>query len=289
MFKPGGWVERLDEACTTILGVNGYASPRQEDGMAYENLIFTKNNGIATITFNRPEVRNALNLATWKEIRQVIEEVEDQSIQVLIFTGAGDEAFAAGTDIKWLHERSMLATLEAYSQRVLQMLEDLWKPSIAAVNGFALGGGCELAMACDIRIASEQAKFGQPEVRLGILPGAGGTQRLPRLVGVAKAKELIFSGEIIDAATAERIGLVNRVVPHAKLMESAMELANKITRQGPVAIQLAKAAINTGVNLGPGAGYVCERLAQTVLFGTEDRIEGTSAFLEKRRPDFKGA
>jgi len=257
--------------------------------MAYENLIFTKNNGIATITLNRPGVRNALDLATWKEIRQVIEEVEDQSIQVLIFTGAGDEAFAAGTDIKWLHERSMLATLEAYSQRVLQMLEDLWKPSIAAVNGFALGGGCELAMACDIRIASEQAKFGQPEVRLGILPGAGGTQRLPRLVGVAKAKELIFSGEIIDAAVAERIGLVNRVVPHAKLIESAMELANKIMRQGPVAIQLAKAAINTGVNLGPGAGYVCERLAQTVLFGTEDRIEGTSAFLEKRRPDFKGA
>jgi enoyl-CoA hydratase len=257
--------------------------------MAYENLIFTKNNGIATITLNRPGVRNALDLATWKEIRQVIEEVEDQSIQVLIFTGAGDEAFAAGTDIKWLHERSMLATLEAYSQRVLQMLEDLWKPSIAAVNGFALGGGCELAMACDIRIASEQAKFGQPEVRLGILPGAGGTQRLPRLVGVAKAKELIFSGEIIDAAVAERIGLVNRVVPHAKLMESAMELANKIMRQGPVAIQLAKAAINTGVNFGPGAGYVCERLAQTVLFGTEDRIEGTSAFLEKRRPDFKGA
>jgi enoyl-CoA hydratase len=257
--------------------------------MTYENLILTKNDSIATITFNRPAVRNALDLATWKEICRVLEELRDDSTQVLIFTGAGDEAFAAGTDIKWLHERTMLATLEAYSQRVLQMLEDLWKPSIAAVNGFALGGGCELAMACDIRIASVQAKFGQPEVRLGILPGAGGTQRLPRLVGVAKAKELIFTGEIIDAAEAERIGLVNRVVPHTQLMQAAVDLANKIVRQGPVAVRLAKMAIDAGVSFGPGAGYTCERLAQTVLFGTEDRIEGMSAFLEKRRPKFKGA
>ena len=257
--------------------------------MSYENLILTKDDGIATITFNRPEVRNALNLAGWKEIHQVLQEVAgDEAVQVLVFTGAGDEAFVAGADIGWLHDRPMLATLEAYPQRVLQMLEDLWKPSIAAVNGYALGGGCEVAMACDIRIASDQAKFGQPEVRLGILPGAGGSQRLPRLVGVAKAKELIFTGEIIDAVEAGRIGLVNRVVPHADLMEATTELAKKIMRRGPVAVRLAKAAINTGANFGPGAGYVCEQLAQTVLFGTEDRVEGTSAFLEKRRPNFKG-
>lgn len=257
--------------------------------MTYENLFVEISEAIATVTFNRPEVRNALDLATWREIDQVIKDISgNEDVQILIFTGAGDEAFAAGTDINWLRERSMLATLGAYSQEVLQRLENLWKPTIAAVNGYALGGGCEMAMACDIRIASDQAKLGQPEVRLGILPGAGGTQRLPRLVGVAKAKELIFTGAIIDATEAERIGLVNRVVPHANLMDETREMAKTITRRGPVAVNLAKAAINAGVNAGAGSGYICEVLAQTVLFGTEDRIEGTTAFLEKRRPEFKG-
>jgi len=257
--------------------------------MAYENLILARESGVALITINRPEVRNALDLKTWKEIRQAIQEfAEDDAIQVLVFTGAGEEAFAAGADVRWLRERSMLATLDAYAQRVLQTLEDLWKPSIAAVNGYALGGGCELAMACDIRIASDQAKFGQPEVRLGILPGYGGTQRLPRLVGVGKAKELIFTGETIEAAEAERIGLVNRVVPHADLMNTTRGLAHKIIQRGPIAVRLAKVSINAGACFGPGAGHVCERLAQTILFGTEDRIEGTTAFLEKRRPNFRG-
>ena len=257
--------------------------------MSYENLILTKSEGIATLTFNRPEVRNALNRAGWQEIHRATDDVAaDETVQVLILTGAGEKAFVAGADIEWLRDREMLATLDAYPQHVLQFLEDLQKPTIAAINGFALGGGCEIALACDIRIASDQAKLGQPEVRLGILPGAGGTQRLARLVGGAKAKELIFTGEIIDAAEAERIGLVNRVVPHADLMTEATEMAQKIMRRGPVAVRLAKVAINAGLKFGPGAGSVCESLAQAVLFGTADRIEGTLAFLEKRRPNFKG-
>jgi enoyl-CoA hydratase len=257
--------------------------------MEYENLILTQDGPIATLTLNRPEVRNALDLATWQEIDSVLDELAtDETVQVLIVTGMGDEAFAAGADLHWLRDRGMLATLDTCVQSVLQKLEDLWKPTIAAVNGYALGGGCELAMACDIRIASERANFGQPEVRLGILPAGGGTQRLPRLVGVAKAKELIFTGDIIGAQEAERIGLANRVVPHETLMESAQELASKIVRRGPLAIRLANMAIQAGVSFGPGAGSLCERLGQTVLFGTEDRIEGISAFLDKRPPDFKG-
>jgi enoyl-CoA hydratase len=254
-----------------------------------DKLVLEKSEGIATITINRPEVRNALDPETWELIRKAVEEVaQDDLIQVLIVTGAGHEAFAAGADIQWLHDRSMLATLESTVQRVLLALEDLWKPSIAAVNGFALGGGCELALACDIRIASERAKFGQPEVRLGIIPAGGGTQRLPRLVGVAKAKELIFTGEIIDAAEAERIRLVNRVVPHDQLMPSAVEMAKKIMARGPLAVRLAKMSIQAGLSYGPGAGFEVERLAQTVLFGTEDRLEGTGAFLAKKSPRFKG-
>jgi enoyl-CoA hydratase len=257
--------------------------------MTEETLILTKQEGIATLTINRPKVRNALNPPTWEAIHRAVQDVaQDEKVQVLILTGAGEEAFAAGADVQWLRDRSMLATLAGTVQRVLQSLEELWKPSIAAVNGFALGGGCELAMACDIRLASERAKLGQPEVRLGILPAGGGTQRLPRLVGVAKAKELILTGAIVDATEAERIGLVNRVVAHEALMPAAIELAEKIMRRGPLAVRLAKMAIDNGVYHGPGAGLAYEQLAQTILFATEDRIEGTSAFLEKRYPEFKG-
>ena len=257
--------------------------------MTYENLILTKNNGLATLTVNRPQVRNALDQATWKEIRQALDEVaEDEAVHVLIVTGTGEKAFASGADLRWLRDRSMLATLEAYPQGVLAALESLAKPSIAAVNADALGGGCELAMACDIRIASERARFGQPEVRLGILPGAGGTQRLPRLVGMAKAKELILTGDIIDAAEALRIGLVNQVVPHDQLLAAATAMAEKIMQRGPIAVRLAKAAVQAGMEFGTGAGYAFERLAQTVLFGTEDHTEGIDAFLEKRPPQYKG-
>jgi enoyl-CoA hydratase len=254
-----------------------------------EKLILSKRDGIATIAINRPEVRNALDPETWELLRRAVEEiVHDDDILVLVVTGTGDEAFAAGADIQSLHDRGMVATLDSSVQRVLQTLEDLWKPSIAAVNGFALGGGCELAMACDIRIASDRAKLGQPEVRLGIIPAGGGTQRLPRLVGVARAKEMIFTGEIIDADQAERIGLVNHVVPHDELMRSVLELAKKIIARGPLAVRLAKASVNVGMNYGPRAGLEYERLAQAVLFGTEDRMEGMDAFLEKRAPKFRG-
>lgn len=257
--------------------------------MEYKNLIVTVEEGIETITFNRPEVRNALNAETWLEIQRAIEAASvDESVQVLIFTGSGDEAFAAGADVNWLRARSMLETMEGRIQKVSLSLEEMLKPSIAALNGFTIGGGCELAMACDLRIASEKARLGQPEVKLGILPGGGGTQRLTRLVGVAKAKELIFTGEMIDAHEAERIGLVNRVVPHEQLMSTTRDLAQKIIRRGPLAVRLSKLAINTGINYGTGAGYITELLGQTVLFGTEDRIEGTTAFLEKRQPVFKG-
>lgn len=254
-----------------------------------KNLLLAKDGSIATITLNRPEVRNALDLVTWRELEQAIGEVAaDEGVHVLIITGAGDETFAAGADLNWLRDRSMLDTLEGYPQRVLQCLEDLAKPTIAAVNGFALGGGCELALACDIRLASDRARLGQPEVRLGILPAAGGTQRLARLVGVAKAKELIFTGEIVDAAEAARIGLVNKVVAHGDLLDAAREMAGKIVRRGPLAVRLAKAAIQAGLHYGPGAGILTETLAQTVLFATQDRTEGISAFLEKRPPKFVG-
>ncbi|MBN1319168.1 MAG: enoyl-CoA hydratase/isomerase family protein [Anaerolineales bacterium] len=257
--------------------------------MTDANLLISKSEGIATITINRPEVRNAMDPETWQLMRRALEDAEqDDAVQVLIITGAGDNAFVAGADVRWLQERSMLATLDATIQKTLSILEGMWKPSIAAINGFAIGGGCELAIACDIRIASERAKLGQPEVRLGILPGGGGTQRLPRLVGVARAKELILTGDLIDAAEAERIGLVNRVVPHEVLMETAVEMAVKIMRRGPLAVRMAKASINAGIDYGPGAGFEFERLAQTILFATEDRIEGTAAFLEKRHPEFKG-
>jgi enoyl-CoA hydratase len=257
--------------------------------MGYENLTLDREEGIALLTINRPQVRNALDPATWGEIDAALQALSaDEETHVLIITGAGDKAFAAGADLNWLRQRSMLVTLEGRVQRVLERLEKMAQPSIAAVNGYALGGGCELALACDLRIASEQARFGQPELRLGILPGGGGTQRLQRLVGIAKAKELIYLGELVDAAEAARIGLVNQVVPHDELLETATGMARKMIERGPLALRLAKVAINAGSDYGLPAGYLVELLAQTVIFATEDRLEGISAFLEKRDPRFTG-
>ncbi len=257
--------------------------------MEYSNIKTSIDKGVAWLMINRPAVKNAIDLATWKEIHQFIEEIAgDSDIQALIITGMGDEAFAAGSDLNYLYHRSALSTIEGYSQHVLQLLEELPIPTIAAINGYALGGGCELAMACDIRIASDQAKFGQPEVGLGIIPGAGGTQRLTSLVGVAKAKELIFTGEIIDAKTAEQIGLVNKVVPHNELIENVNKFVQRIMQKGPLAVRLSKKAIMVGLNHGYPAGYEVERIAQSVLFGTSDHLEGIQAAIEKRRPTFKG-
>ena len=257
--------------------------------MEFRNLLYELSDGVATITLNRPEVRNALSGETWRELRQAIHlSGRDTSVRVVIITGAGDKAFAAGADIRGLQDRDAWEMLEAEAQQVLNELENLSKPVIAAVNGYALGGGCELAMACDVRIASERAFFGQPEVNLGILPSAGGTQRLPRLVGLGKAKELILSGEIIDAREAERIGLANRVVPPERLMQECRDLAGKISQRGPLAVAMAKAAINVGAATDFRTGLAYEAAAQALLFTTEDKQEGVRAFLEKRAPRWKG-
>lgn len=258
--------------------------------MSFQNLLLEKDGHIALITLNRPEVRNALDPQTWSEIRGAVRECRfDKEVRVVIITGAGGKAFASGADIKSLRDRHALEVLKGEAQDTLNDVENLEKPVIAAIDGFCLGGGCELAMACDIRIATVQSKFGQPEVNLGIIPGAGGTQRLQRIVGPGKAKELIFTGEIISAREAGEIGLVNRVVDTREdLMACAREMAQKIIAKGPVAVSLAKMSINLGLNTDINSGLLFEKYAQTIAFSTEDRVEGTTAFLEKRKPAFKG-
>ncbi|MDK2887762.1 MAG: enoyl-CoA hydratase [Thermoanaerobacter sp.] len=258
--------------------------------MEYKNILLEKDGHIALLTINRPEVRNALDPQTWAEIRSAIRECKfDRDVRVVIITGAGGKAFASGADIRTLRERETLEVLKSEAQETLNDIENLDKPVIAAIDGYALGGGCELAMACDIRIATSRSKLGQPEVNLGIIPGAGGTQRLQRLVGIGKAKELIFTGDIISAQEAREIGLVNKVVEQPEdLLPAAREMARKIIAKGPVAVGLAKLAINVGANTDINSGLLFEKLAQTVAFSTEDRIEGTTAFLEKRKPVFKG-
>ncbi|SHE89175.1 enoyl-CoA hydratase [Desulfofundulus australicus DSM 11792] len=258
--------------------------------MEYKNILLEKDGPVALLTINRPEVRNALDPQTWAEIRSAIRECKfDRDVRVVIITGAGGKAFASGADIRTLRERETLEVLKSEAQETLNDIENLDKPVIAAIDGYALGGGCELAMACDIRIATSRSKLGQPEVNLGIIPGAGGTQRLQRLVGIGKAKELIFTGDIISAQEAREIGLVNKVVEQPEdLLPAAREMARKIIAKGPVAVGLAKLAINVGANTDINSGLLFEKLAQTVAFSTEDRIEGTTAFLEKRKPVFKG-
>jgi enoyl-CoA hydratase len=257
--------------------------------MEYQNLIVENEGPLAVVTVNRPEVRNALDADTWQELSGLIDDLEkDDSIRIVIITGAGEKAFVAGADIRSLRERSMAATLRGEGQRILNRWEAMEKVSIAAINGFALGGGCELALACDIRIAAEKAVLGLPEINLAIVPGAGGTQRLTRQVGLGKAKEMILTGDLLNAREALAIGLVNKVVPDAELMTSAREMARKILAKGPLAVKLAKAAINSGANADLQTALVIERLAQTVLFGTEDRREGIDAFLEKRPAVYRG-
>jgi len=256
----------------------------------YETILTAVEEGVGTITINRPDSRNSLNTQVLGDIRQALAEFRhDQGVGVVVFTGAGDRAFAAGADIGELRERTALDALASIMQGVYDEIETFEKPTIAAVNGFALGGGCELAMACDIRIASENARFGLPEVTLAIIPGAGGTQRLSRLVGKGKAMEMILTGEMVDAEEAHRIGLVTQVVEEGEsLMDRVRETAAAILQKGPLAVRLAKLAIQTGFEADQKTGLVIERLAQAVLFNTEDKREGTSAFLEKREPRFEG-
>jgi len=260
--------------------------------MQFKNIIYTKERGIARLTINRPEVRNALNQSTRAEIREVIEDIEkDKEIRVAIITGAGDKAFVAGADITEFKEATPMIIKERAStlgQLLFSDIENARVPNIAMINGFCLGGGCELAMCCDIRIASENARFGQPEINIGIFPGAGGTQRLPRLIGWGRAKELIYTGRIIDAAEAERIGLVNKVVPQDKLEGTVNELAETIASKSPVIINLVKKTINRGMYTDLAAGLDYEKSNFSLCFTTEDQKEGATAFLEKRKPDFKG-
>ena len=260
--------------------------------MDYENILVDREPPIAIITFNRPKVLNALNQAVMDELNAAIGELNaDPTIGAIILTGAGQKAFVAGADISQFNELTSMSEAAEFARRgqaVLDRIERLHKPVIAAINGYALGGGCELAMACDIRIAADTARLGQPEINLGIIPGYGGTQRLPRLVGRGMAKYLVFSGEHISAEEARRIGLVEFVVPAAELMEFTRALARKLAAKPPIALRLAKRAINEGLEGNLARGLVYEADQFGTVFETEDRVEGINAFLEKRKPVWKG-
>jgi enoyl-CoA hydratase len=256
-----------------------------------ENVRYEKQGAIAYVTINRPHVLNALNKATWSDLQTAFEDARDNdAIHGVILTGAGDKAFAAGADIGDLAKLSVVDAERSsrFGQQVLDLIENLGKPVVAAVNGFALGGGCETAMACTIRIAVPQAKFGQPEVKLGLLPGGGGTQRLPRLVGKGRALQLLLTGEMIGADEAYRIGLVNEVVPTADLIPRAEAILSEIAANGPIAVRLALVATNQGMETSQEEGLVLEASYFGLLAGTEDKKEGTAAFLEKRAPQFRG-
>ena len=244
---------------------------------------------IATLTFDRPAVKNALDLQTVQECHAALVDLAaNADVGVLILTGAGETAFVSGADINDVRARTRDDGLAAINSSLFAAVERFPRPTIAAVNGFALGGGCELALACDIRVAADSAKFGQPELGLGIIPGAGATQRLPRVVGMGWAKHLILTGDIIDARQALEIGLVTAVMPGAQLQVRARELARRILRQGPLAARLAKLALNASARVDLDSGLLIETLAQAICYASEDKQEGASAFLEKRKPKFTG-
>jgi enoyl-CoA hydratase len=259
--------------------------------MEFQNTLYTKSEGIATITINRPKALNALNKEAVQEISARLDDAEaDPAIRVITITGAGDKAFCVGLDLKAIQGISPVEgmNLSILGQKLTQKIEDLTKPVIAAVNGYALGGGLELAMACDIRIASDNANVGQPELNVGLIPGWGGTQRLPRLVGRGRAKELIFTAKMIDAKTAKDLGLLSTVVPQDKLASAVKDLATQLMTKPPVGLQLAKQLINTSIETDLTKGLVQEAQAFGVLASTEDFTEGVTAFVEKRKPNYQG-
>jgi enoyl-CoA hydratase/carnithine racemase len=259
--------------------------------MGYENILYEKRDGIAFITFNRPKVLNALNRKTLEEFEQLLLDARaDEAVRVLILTGAGGKSFVAGADIGELSQQTPVAGKEfsLFGQGVIHLLETMGKPSICAINGFALGGGCEVALACTIRISSNTAKLGQPEVKLGILPGYGGTQRLARLCGKGVAHELCLTGEMIGADEALRVGLVNHVYEPAELLPAAEALAKKIIANAPVAVRYAMEAIERGVEMSQEEGLFLEATLFGLACATEDMREGTKAFLEKRAAKFVG-
>ncbi len=259
--------------------------------LALANVLYEKKNAVAYVTVNRPKLLNALNTPTWEDLQTAfVDARNDPAVRGVILTGAGNKAFIAGADIGELaHATAIDAERSSrFGQTVLDLIENLGKPVVAAINGFALGGGCETAMACTIRIAVDSAKFGQPEVTLGLLPGGGGTQRLPRLVGKGRALQLILSGEMITAQEAHRIGLINEIVPAADLITRAEAILNKIAANAPVAVKFSLEAVNKGLETSQGEGILLEASYFGLCAGTEDKKEGTSAFLEKRVPQFRG-
>jgi enoyl-CoA hydratase len=259
--------------------------------MAYENLLYEKRDGIGFVTINRPDKLNALNDATVRELHEVFNAIaKDDEVKVAILTGAGEKAFVAGADIGELAVQTPVQGKERSQagQKALDLIENLGKPVIAAINGFALGGGCELTMACTLRLASDNARLGQPEVKLGIIPGYGGTQRLPRLIGKGRAMEMIITGEMISAQEAHRIGLVNQVTTKEELLPTAEKIARQIMANGPVAIRFCLEAVNRGLEAPLDEALLLEATLFGLSCTTDDMREGTSAFLEKRKANFQG-
>jgi enoyl-CoA hydratase len=257
----------------------------------YNTLTFDKKENIGVLTINRPDKLNAISNELTSELQQLFDQIEDdKELRVLVITGAGEKAFVAGADIGELVDRDAQIgrKVSRLRQEIFSRIENFPFPAIAAVNGYALGGGLELALACSIRICSDKALFGAPEVKLGIIPGDGGTQRLPRLVGLGRAMEMILTGDFIDAQEAYRIGLVNKVVPHDELMEKTMELAKKIASRPPLAVRYAKEAVNRSLDGSPVSGFTLESYLHALACTTEDKKEGVAAFLEKRKGQFKG-
>jgi len=259
--------------------------------MMYETLIYDKEDNIALLTINRPDKLNAISNELTAELSRFLDEIEeDEELRVLVITGEGDKAFVAGADIEEIVDRDAKIGRRVTRERqeLFSRIQNLPIPVIAAVNGYALGGGLELALACSIRICSEKAQFGAPEVKLGIIPGDGGTQRLPRLIGLGRAMEMILTGDFIDASEAYRIGLANKVVPHEELMETTMELARTIASRPPLAVRYAKEAVNRSQEGDTASGFALESYLHALCCTTEDKKEGVSAFLEKRKGTFKG-
>jgi len=256
--------------------------------VAYRNLLLDAEGPVATLTVNRPQARNALDTETVDEFHRALAEVRERRSIVLIVTGSGDKAFVSGADIRSIRERGRDDALASINSGLMAAVEAHDAVTIAAVNGYALGGGCELALACDLRIAAENAVFGLPEPTLGIIPGAGGTQRLPRIVGMGRAKEMILTAARWDARRALEVGLVSEVVPAARLLEAARAMASRVLELGPLAVRLAKRALNASLEMPLRAGLLHESALQAITFESADKTEGTTAFLEKRKARFKG-
>jgi len=259
--------------------------------MEFKFIIYEKSEGVATITLNRPEALNAFSKEVVEEILRALDDVKsDENVRVVVLTGAGEKAFSAGADIKAMAGMTALKAreLSLMGESLCLALENLEKPVVAAINGYALGGGLEVAMACDLRIAIENARMGQTEVNIGLIPGWGGTQRLTRLVGMTKAKELVFTGKMFDARAAEQLGIVNMVAPADKFRETVRQFAIELASKPPVALKVAKALINKGANISLDSALALEREGFGVVASSEDLKEGVSAFTEKRKPVFKG-